>query len=449
MDSKEHLVLHRYQWDCVLRAIRDKGVAIFARPGLGKTLIALRAIQIVNPKRALIIAPLNVILNTWPDEINKWDAFSGLTYCILRKGFKFDQKAQIHLVNPESLHKLNPSDYDFIVTDESSLFKNPRSIRFRWASKFARKAKYRLVLTGTPRPRDSLDLFTQIYLADLGKALGNKYTLYRSRYFDMVPQRYGTDKTFMTYQIKKGAEKLIYKAIRPSAISLDTKGLVVMPELNIRDIFIRLDKTQQAQYDKMEKELFATIGAHEVFSLGSGSAYWKCHQLANGALYVDDATVRDRRFAILHDHKIEALRSLVGELNGAPLLVGYQYEHDRKRIIAAIDGAVEFDSKNLALWNRKEIPVMILQYQKAAYGLNLQHGGSDLCLFSLTDNWANYDQLICRIYRQGAGAKVFVHRIIAKGTIDQVISQRLDRKQTGNEGLIDALKAYRFVKKST
>jgi len=285
-----------------------------------------------------------------------------------------------------------------------------------------------------------------MYLADLGKSLGTKYSAFRTKYFNTISMRYGTDKVFNTYELKQGADKLIQKAVKQSAIALDTIGLIEMPEMNMRDIAVSMSSSEQMQYNSMEKELFATLNNKKEFAFSAGSAYWKCHQLANGALYTDEIPKKNRAFAVLHDHKIEALKNLIEELNGKPLLVGYQYDHDLRRIKEAVPEAESFDKKSISRWNAFEIPVLLLQYQQAAYGLNLQHGGNDLALFSLTDNWANYDQLICRIYRQGAGKQVFVHRIITKNTIDEVISLRLDRKQMGNTGLIDALKAYRFKK---
>ena len=449
MDNGQPLKLHRFQYYCAVQAAIKKGLAIFARPGLGKTIIALKVIQIVQPKRVLVVAPIHIIENTWPDEIKKWNDFSGLTYTILRKEHKPDLSALIHAINPESLQHIAPGAYDMIITDESSLFKNPRSKRFRLLARIARRAKYRIVLTGTPKPKSYLDIFTQIYLADLGETLGHKYTRFRSQYFNTISQRYGTDRVFSTYELKKGADRLIQKRIAPRAISLDTKGLIEMPELNMRDILVSMDKEQQDNYDMMEKELWLSIKGHKVFSLGAGSAYWKCHQLANGAVYSDDTLKANRPFIVLHDHKINALRALVDEMRGAPLLVGYQYEHDRARILQAFPNAEAFSKENLSRWNASQIPIMLLQYQSGAYGLNLQYGGRDIALFSLTDNWANYDQLICRIYRQGASSNVFVHRIITKGTVDQVIAQRLDRKQSGNAGLIEALNAYKWIKKET
>ena len=51
-------------------------------------------------------------------------------------------------------------------------------------------------------------------------------------------------------------------------------------------------------------------------------------------------------------------------------------------------------------------------------------------------------QMDSRIYRQGQTKKVFIHSIIARNTIDQVVVDALSRKEQGQAALVDALKTY-------
>jgi SNF2 family DNA or RNA helicase len=149
----------------------------------------------------------------------------------------------------------------------------------------------------------------------------------------------------------------------------------------------------------------------------------------------------------LHIKKIEALAALIEELNGAPLLVAYRFRHDAIRIREHIKRAVEFDAGLVDKWNRGKIPIMVAQYQRAARGLNLQSGGRHLACYSLTDNYDDYYQMVCRLHRQGAPGKTFVHRLITKRTVDEVITTRLNRRQDTAEKFIESLKAYHFFKR--
>lgn len=408
---------------------------------MGKTVIALRAIQIINPERCLIVAPRLVAWNTWPDEIEKWQEFSDLTYTIMHKKFKFDPTAKIHLVNPEGLKKIAPGAYDMIVLDESTLFKNWRSLRFRRALAIAKRCKYRIIMTGCPIPRDYMDLWAQMRIVDFGASLYPRIGQYRARYFNTVPKRINAATTVDTYEIREGAAALIQTAIAPRCVALNAEGLIEVPELVITDRVVRLDSDEQTQYDIFEKELFAEIDGRDLVSFSAGSKYVRCHQLANGACYDENRAVLE-----LHTKKLEALADLVAELNGAPLLVAYRFEHDAARILTHIKKAVQYAPGVIEKWNARKIPILLAQYQTMAHGLNLQAGGRNLCCYSLTDNYDHYYQMICRLYRQGASGKTFVHRLVTKNTVDQMILTRLNRRQGVADSFVESLKAYRFMK---
>ena len=408
---------------------------------MGKTVIALRAIQIIQPRRVLVVAPRLVAWNTWPDEIDKWEEFSDLRYTIIHKSKPFDTAAQIHLINPEGLNNVDPRAYQMLVVDESTLFKSRRSLRFKRVYEIARHCAYRLVMTGCPIPRDYLDLWSQMKIVDFGEALYPKIGQYRTRYFDTVPKRINASLYVDSYQLKKGADKLIQAAIRPRCVALDAKGVIEVPELVITDRVVRLEESEQVQYDMFEKEMFTEIDGHDLISFSAGSKYVRCHQLANGACYDEDRSVLE-----LHTKKLEALADLINELNGAPLLVAYKYEHDAARILAHIKRATQYTPGVIEQWNKRKVPVLLAQYQTMSHGLNLQSGGRNLACFSLTDNYDHYYQMICRLFRQGAKDKTFVHRFVTKDTVDQMILTRINRRQGVATDFIESLKAYRFMK---
>jgi hypothetical protein len=392
------------------------------------------------------VAPRLVAWNTWPDEINKWIEFKDLEYTFIHTSYKTNFDAQIYLANPESLTPklLKGKRFDMIVMDESTLFKNWRSLRFRRALKLTKRAKYRVILSGCPIPRDYMDLWSQMKLIDYGVTLYPRIGMYRARYFRTVPKRVNAALVVDTYVLREGMDKAIQAAIKPRCVALNAEGLIEVPELIINDRLVRLDSEEQISYDMFEKEMFAEIDGRDLISFSAGSKYSRCHQLANGACYDDDRSVLE-----LHTKKIEALADLANELNREPLLVAYRFEHDAVRIAAHIKKAIRYSPGVIEQWNKGKIPILLAQYQTMSRGLNLQDGGRHLCCFSLTDNFDDYYQMICRLYRQGAKSKTFVHRLITKNTVDQMIINRLNRRQKVSDGFIESLKAYRFMKEET
>jgi SNF2 family DNA or RNA helicase len=435
------LIVHKFQERTAIRAIIKRGVGIFAEPGTGKTIIGLRAIQIANPTRVLIVAPRLVAWHVWPAEIKKWSTFKDLSYTVIHNKFQFDPTAQIHIVNPESLKSpiIKSTEYQMVIVDESTLYKSRKSQRFKRLYAIAKHCKYRIVLTGNPIPRDYMDLFSQMKLVDFGESLYPKIGQYRTRYFNAIPKRVNALLTIDEYVLKKGADKMIQKAIKPRTEILT--GLIELPPLIERDIVVRMDRSDQTQYDGMEKEMFAEIENEKIFSFSSGSKYRRCHQLANGACYDDN-----RRVLTLHDLKIRALENLIWELDGSPLLVAYMYNHDKTRIMKALPNARAYDETALDDWNKSKVPVLLAQYANMSHGLNLQGGGRHLACFSLTDNYDHYYQIIRRLHRQGAKSKTFVHRIITDKTVDLPILDRLNKRQQMTRDFIGSLRAYQFLK---
>jgi SNF2 family DNA or RNA helicase len=218
--------------------------------------------------------------------------------------------------------------------------------------------------------------------------------------------------------------------------------VIEVPELNISNTWVTLDEDEQNRYDMFEDQLFAEIDGQELISFSAGSKYVRCHQLANGACYDDDRSVID-----FHTKKLEALSNLINELNGAPLLVAYNFKHDAARICSHIKKAVLYESGIIEKWNRGKVPILVVQYKNMARGLNLQDGGRHLACYSLTDVFDDYYQMICRLYRQGARDKTFIHRIVTRNTVDVPILNRLNRRQSVSDDFIESLKAYRFIKR--
>lgn len=437
--------LHPYQHHSVDFLIAKSRAFLTLDLGLGKTSTVLTAISDLLDsfaiERVLVCAPLRVAAKTWPDEIAKWDHLKHLTYSVLVGDAKTRTKAaftnaQIHIINVENLKWLmalrgGKLPYDMFVIDESSMFKNRSTERFKVARKIAKQAYRFVAMTATPAPNGYRDLWAQAYLLDGGDRLGPTLGGYTARYFKQL------DRDGYKFALKKGAAECIQHALRDITLTLRADDYLTMPDRFERNVEVEMDATAAGAYENFEKDLVMDMGADETIEAISAAALvTKLMQFANGQVYDEN-----RKVHVMHDAKIEALKEIIAEAQ-EPVIVAYTFQSDRDRILAEIPQAVVL-GKDMSLidkWNRGEVPVLITHPASAGHGLNLQHGGRHLVWFGPTFSLELYLQMNARLYRQGQTKPVVIHHIVAKGTIDEDIMKVLSGKNATQEGLLMALR---------
>ena len=446
-------VPHDYQSYATEFILNHPVAAILLQMGLGKSVITLTAMQELFKRReirkALVIAPLRVARDTWPEEIRKWDHLKGLTYSVAVGTADERRKAlalspQITLINRENVpwlvqHLGNRFDYDMVVIDELSSFKNWEAKRFRALMK-VRPGVARVVgLTGTPSPNGYMDLFTEYRVLDMGERLGRFIGRFREAYF--TPDRWGNGQVF-SWKLRPGAAEEIFRKIGDITVSMKSVDHLKMPECVYNRVPVRLDALEKDCYEALKEELFLRVrtrdGVMEIDAKNASVLCNKLSQMANGAVYTDDGKV-----AHIHDRKLDALEDLIEAANGNPLLVAYWYQHDIDRIRQRFpDVRVLKSSEDIRDWNAGKIPVAAIHPASAGHGLNLQAGGSTLVWFGLTWSLELYQQTNARLWRQGQKAETMViHHLVTEGTIDERILLALKNKDRSQESLIDAVKA--------
>lgn len=440
--------------------------ALLWEPGLGKTSTVSKAFDTVRRKfgaKALVVAPRRVCYEVWSTngELGAWADFADLRVSLLHGPDKEDAlevDADLYVINYEALPWLTSGGrlrgllrrgVNALVADELSKLKNTQVARFRALRPWLGYFRWRWGLTGTPAGNGLIDVFGQAYVIDRGQALGQYVTHYRQAYF--VPSGFGGH----DWTLQEGAEERIYKRLRPIAQALRAVDHLDLPPLVERDVYVALPAKVRATYNQLEEELFARLERHEVVAANAAVASGKCRQVASGGVYVEreepGSAKSTREVVHLHDAKTEALRDLVDELQGAPILVCYEFEHDLARIRAEfgddvpVIGGRTSDKKVSALiaaWNAGELPMLCGHPASMGHGLNLQHGGSHLCWYTLPWSQELYDQATRRIYRQGVKApRVVAHRLIARDTVDELVAQALASKTATQDALMKALRA--------
>lgn len=423
--------------------------AVLLDMGLGKTVISLTAIADLlfdsfEAHRVLVIAPLRVARDTWPAEIEKWEHLQHLTYSVVvgtpkERRAALMAGADITIINRENLQWLIedsgfPFDYDMVVIDELSSFKNHQSKRFQALMKVRPKVKRIIGLTGTPSSNGLMDLWAEFKLLDMGQRLGRFISQYRNNYF-LPDKRNG--QIIYSYKPMPYAEDAIYRKISDVTISMKSTDHLKMPELISSKYEVRLSEEERVRYEELKSHLVLQLPEGEVTAANAASLTGKLVQLANGAIYSDDGDTVE-----FHNRKLDALEDIIEAANGKPLLVAYWFRHDLERIKQRFNVREIESSKDITDWNSGKIPVAVIHPASAGHGLNLQSGGSTLIWFGLTWSLELYQQTNARLWRQGQTDRtVVIQHIITKGTIDERILKALSRKELTQNALIDAVKA--------
>lgn len=456
-------------------------------PGLGKTVIWLWIFKILRAAGLVdclfVISKKKIVQNVWPREVKKWKGLEDIRISIVHGNRKaaLEEDAELYLMNFEGLpwlakqkRLLKSKGKIMLAIDESSRLRNSVTKRFRALKKILPLFIRRYIGTGSPAPRGLMNLFSQVYILDLGASLGKFITQYRNRFF--MPAGYKG----YEWVPQDGAEKRIFKAIAPLIIRYGHDQLD-LPPLKVINRWVELPKKARAMYDELEKEFIVNWQSNEIVAANAAVASGKLRQIANGGIFIDERgrylsnekvdkekvrNKKNRKFLTIHNEKEENLLDLLEELNGEPALVAVEFKHDYKRIqnyfkkhdapnnfinAPLIDGGTKDSVVNKIIdeWERGEHPVVFGNPESIAHGLNLQGKGGIVIYYAMTWNLENYEQFYQRVWRQGQRRRVLLYRILVRNTVDETMRFAIRSKDKTQQSILKAMeKQYGFRKKA-
>lgn len=463
---------HVYQNKALEFLTHNGAAALFADPGTGKTSVSLTVFnELLNDgvaRKCLVIAPRRVCQLTWWQESRTWDHLTDLRFAWLhdsrapwdpegrprKKEDELKADADVYLMNPEGVAWLakkfygRPLPFDTVIVDELTKFKNHRAQRSKALRKLTARTPRLWGLTGSPTPNGYEDLFGQILLLDGGRALGHNYTMFRDRYFE--PDGFsGFD-----YRLKAGADKRIEEKISPMVLRISAADWLDMPQCVDHPIYIDLDDKARKAYRDLKKSMLLALEGGVITAANSGALYSKLAQLANGAVYSDEKLGEPRLTHHVHDAKLDALDDLVEELAGAPLLLGYEFNHDLDRLKKwhqeRFNKPLRYLGKGVGDrevfeierdWNDNKITVLAGHPASMGHGVNLQKGGaSHVAWFSATWDFELWDQFIKRVLRQGnTSDRVVNHILIVRESVDELKYAALGEKDMTQARFLQAI----------
>ena len=449
--------------DHIIETPRCAGFVFMGGGKTASTLAAIVALSLLEDALpVLIVAPLRVARSTWSAETKKWADFAHLTVSTItgnavERTAAIARQADIYTINFENLpwllERVPKDKFRMIVIDEASKVKNFRGSvqehhktgkkflrcdsgkQAKALAHFAYNTKRIVLLTGTPAARSIENLWAQLWFIDFGQRLYRTFEQFSLRWFRPHPSGYGLVPTTV-------AQPEIQDAIRDVCMTIDAKDWFDL-KAPIRTIVpVTLTGRALRAYQSMEQRMFLEIDGIGVEAMNAASKTMKCLQLASGATYTDDQGT----WSWTHDEKIDALRSVIEEASGVPVLVAYQWKSDLHRLLEAFpEGRHLQTQQDEDDFKAGKIPVLFAHPQSAGHGIDgFQYVTNIIAFFG---HWWDLEtrlQIIERIgpvrqLQAGLDRPVFIYDIVATGTIDEVVMARHETKREVQDLLLEAL----------
>lgn len=447
---------------------RNPRAALWAKPGMGKSVMTLTHLEIAyrvwgETEPTLVLAPLRVARDGWAKESAKWEHLAGFDVVPIvgdpdQRRAALRRDAPVYTINYDNLPWLIETldgkwPFRRVVADEAVRLKGFRirqgTARAQALAQFAhRQVKEFIQLTGTPSPNGLKDLWGQMWFLDAGQRLGRTYSAFEERWFaykrvqDAISRKPG-----IVPVILPGAHDEIHARLADLCLSLDPRDWFDLKEPIVNVVEVDLPASARAKYRELERELFTLIGTSEVEVFNAATLSNKCLQLANGAAYLDPERYGAGAWVEVHREKLDALQELIDETGDDPLLVVYEFKADRERIMRewpdALDLAVDADLKRAQAGAGK---VWVGHPASIGEGIDgLQEWCNTVVFFSQTWRLDLHDQVIERVgpmrqMQAGKDRPVFLHYIVARGTVDEVVVARRDGKRSVQDALLDYMK---------
>jgi SNF2 family DNA or RNA helicase len=465
--------------------------ALYYAPGLGKSKIAVDLLRLLrlegNKSPALILGPLVTVKN-WGREIDKhsggvfrWGAMLGTPK---KKNEIIDEaaagKLDVVLLTYDTGRNfyerlVEAIPYETVIADESQLIKDWRSTRTKTAIEIGRKAKRKVIMSGTPTLGDPRDLYGQF------KFLGE--------YF-MPENIWQFENKFLTHSpfnkhVVTGYKNLdvLNARIQEVTVRKTKEECLDLPERQVIDIGFDLSKKQRALYNELIMEGGADLGDF-ITNLGQGKPpnpmvvshaailLNKLLQISSGFLmnsqkdplicsgcpslgectdagvfpYTAACKVVQREpdpvvTALDDNPKADALEELldtilVDESNKVIIWGKYRADLDavEKRLRARAQKFVRVDGStgskiqdNVDTFNHDPTCRVYLSQISTGVGITL-NAANYMIYYSLDWSLGNYLQSIDRNYRIGQERKVVVYRLLGNNTVDWAVARLLEKK---------------------
>lgn len=461
--------MYKHQQIAVEKAREWNDIALLWEQGTGKTRGVIEIIRdkCNSEKRllpTLILGPLAVIYN-WQKELGYFTKIPKDKIYVLTGDKRADRLKKFlttsgtrdviiitnyeTLLSAEVLKQFLAWKPELLVCDESHLLKNYKAIRSKNVLKIATLARSRIILTGTPILKNSMDIFMQYQILDGGKTFGKSFFVFVATYFrDKNAAWKGSSQYFPDYVPVKEKEQELTNKIYGKALRVLKKDCLDLPPRIEQKVYVELNDAQKKLYSTMKKEYIAYITSKDVTEQPAAivaqlavTRTLRLQQIVCGFATDDKGVehdlgeiprlgvVRDLLETILpNDHKViiwcsfkhdyKAIEKLIQEFKvGYVFITGEQNAREKQ---TAVESFQNDDSVRVCIANRRAGGTGITLTQ-ASYSISYSRN------FSLADELQSRD----RNHRGGSQIHEQIVKIdiIARDTIDELIDEALTNKE--------------------
>lgn len=425
--------------------VNTKQCLITSDPGTGKTRAVLDAHAILGG-RTLVLAPLSILEAAWGEDISKFQPHIkyGVAYAKNRAKIFEDDTNEMVITNFEAVNFLqkNPQyckQFDTIVIDEFTAFKNREAKRSKNLNKIISYFTNRIAMSGTPNSNTILDIWHPVYLIDGGERLGARF--YAFRHQACTPKFNGFANEWID---KPGIEEAVANKLSDISIRYALSDCMDLPDNIVRTVNTKLTPNVQKQYKTLADESVLYTKSGTVNAVHAAARVKKLLQLVTGAVYDEDGVVQ-----FVHQERYDIVMTLVAQR--AHSLVAFNWKHERDALVEiaqkegisyeVIDGSVKAEKRSdiVARYQAGQIKVLFCHPQSAGHGLTLTKANTVIWC-SPTYNAEHYQQFNQRIYRAGQTQKTETILIQARNTWEPEVYKKLNTKLGRMENLLHILK---------
>lgn len=423
------------QLDAINFAVEHPSALVVGGVGSGKTAIGLSVHLLTKSRRTLVVGTPLIAAVVWDREATRWThtadlQFSKVSGTPRQRTKALAAEADIYMATYTTLHWLaeqgHLADFDLVIWDEVSQLRNISTRKFRKVRKWIPKIPRRLGLTASVSPNDLENIFGVRYVCDGGEGWGRAFTTWRAKWFD-------SDYLGYDWTPKPGAFQALMAQMSPMTYVVE--GEDDRPPLVVEDVVVPMGRAVAEWYDAITKDNVLRFDDVEIVAESAALVRQKQQQLAQGFIY--DADGRDYR---IDGFKAGEIIACVTTRCKGPTVIGWTYKADLTFLKEAFPHARELSADVVDDWNAGRVPILLVNPQSGAHGLNLQFGGSTIIFYGLNWSLELYEQLIGRLWRSGQPAdQVTVYRLISRGTVDEEMVESLAVKDQRQERVKKAL----------
>jgi SNF2 family DNA or RNA helicase len=414
--------------------VNTLGAALLGEAGSGKTIITLAALEVIKPKRLLIVTPLTSIEVTWAERLRQsgYAVFLELMkddgVCVV--GYEFFRN---HIKQIQKLH------WDMIIFDESQGLKARNSKQSRASRRLRLKVKRKLILSGTPIDDSPIDFWAQFRLIE-PSVLGDRWGDFDEKF--LKPSG------FMGYQREFRKEMLpeFMRLIAPYCFRLDLDK----PPPVFFEVPVTMFGRQRRIYDQMNNHGIVKIDEHKIKAGLTLTKNLRCLQITSGFLGLEDGSIievgraKQRKLAWLIKRldKPVVFCRYTKEVEDVKAVLGEEF-HRVKSLTGKIKDKKNDPARTQLLKDFQAGKVDALVCQTRTGGVSIEFTASrELVFYSMGYSYIDFQQIIARFRRFTTVGDVRVYLIVARNTVDEEPLERILEKGDVVNPIMDYLKEH-------